>query len=244
MNTKNSLRSALYRDIISKAAQDASGSVLSDVSSPDGTDYPDGENARETPYTPLTGRQPPVKYERRANKEFLDVVAPHIPQQMIPWLERWGYFEIPASNQHGFKDGGLYEHSSAVTSMLIKYLEQRGIKFQNERSLYIVGMFHDLCKLDDVTKDAAGNFIRNPEPQFGTGHGNKSVEMLEQFLDLTEEERLCIAFHMGVKGTSTDNQSYERSTEGQKAFYTAVSKYPTVAATHDADYYASTVLGI
>lgn len=244
MSVKSELRSALYMDEISKAVQNAAESDLSDVSGEGDTDYHESENAQETPYTPLTGRQPPARYTRKANDEFMKEVAPHIPKQMIPWLERWGYFEVPASNQHGFYEGGLYDHSAAVTGVLETYLKQRGIKFQNDRSLYIVGMFHDLCKLDDMAKDAAGNYIRNPEPQFGTGHGNKSVEMLEQFLDLTEEERLCIAFHMGVAGTFTDNQDYEHSTEGQKAFYAAVSKYPTVAATHDADYHVSTVMRI
>ena len=65
------------------------------------------------------------------------------------------------------------------------------------------------------------------------GHGNKSVMMLSQFINLTEEEIFCIRFHMGA---------YE--TDEWDAFDKAIRKYESVLWTHNADMYASKVQDI
>ena len=69
----------------------------------------------------------------------------------------------------------------------------------------------------------------NPTPVFA-GHGDKSVMMLSQVITLTEEEMLCIRFHMGAYITD-DWDSFDR----------AIRKYQSVLFTHTADMYASKV---
>ena len=64
------------------------------------------------------------------------------------------------------------------------------------------------------------------------GHGAKSVLILSQFMTLTEEEMLCIRYHMGA---------YEK--EEWQEFDMAIKKYPNVLFTHTADMLASKVDG-
>lgn len=71
------------------------------------------------------------------------------------------------------------------------------------------------------------------EQQVLSGHGEKSIMLLSQFLQLTEEEVLCIRYHMGAYNKN-DWDAYDM----------AIRKYETVLWTHTADMYASKVLGI
>ena len=63
------------------------------------------------------------------------------------------------------------------------------------------------------------------------GHGDKSIMLLSQFMTLTEEEILCIRYHMGA---------YNR--DDWEGFDKAIRKYPNVLFTHTADMYASKVI--
>jgi hypothetical protein len=55
--------------------------------------------------------------------------------------------------------------------------------------------------------------------------------LLSQFINLTEEELLCIRFHMGAYETG-DWSSYD----------IAIRKFPNVLFTHTADMFASKIL--
>ena len=66
------------------------------------------------------------------------------------------------------------------------------------------------------------------------GHGELSVILAQQFIQLTEEEVLCIRWHMGAY-------------DDEKNWYIlghAIEKYPNVLYTHTADMIASRVNGI
>lgn len=65
-----------------------------------------------------------------------------------------------------------------------------------------------------------------------SGYGEKSVMLLSQFLQLTEEEVLCIRYHMGAY-IKEEWESYKK----------AIKLYPSVLWTHTADMYASVALG-
>jgi hypothetical protein len=92
-------------------------------------------------------------------------------------------------------------------------------------------MFHDLCKLEDYIKTTDTDGWTYNNDKILTGHGDKSIMILSQFLTLTEEEILCIRFHMGAYQTD-DWTAYDK----------AIRKYETVLWTHTADMYASKVL--
>ena len=161
------------------------------------------------------------------------------------WLCKNSFFLAPASiKYHGAHEGGLFDHSYAVYKRLKQLTERNNLKWQREQSPFIVGMFHDLCKCDkyvevlspDPRNEETGkaNYIISGyeynQNMLLEGHGSKSVMLLSQFINLTEEEMLCIRFHMGPYETD-DWKMYDR----------AIKKYENVLWTHHADMLASKV---
>jgi hypothetical protein len=156
----------------------------------------------------------------------------NISQDFMDWLVDDGFFTAPASTRyHGAYEGGLFDHSFAVAEMLVKMTEQIRLEWLKPRSPWVVGLFHDLCKIDHYIQ-TAGRFKSNKDTHL-SGHGDKSVILLSQWIKLTEEESLCIRYHMGAYMVKEWNQ-YDR----------AIRKYPNVLWTHTADMYASKVLGL
>ena len=172
--------------------------------------------------------------------------TPLIPVDMLDWLVSKGFFTAPASTKyHGAHEGGLFQHSAAVMKALVGLTESCHLDWQNERSPYIVGMFHDLCKIDQYRNTSYGltfdgQPLHNPcEWEYNPhtllkGHGEKSVMLLSQFYTLTEEEILCIRYHMGAFTPKEEWNDYTG----------AIHAYPNVLWTHQADMLASHVAGI
>ena len=162
---------------------------------------------------------------------LIDLLAKgYISQEFFEWLRKSGFMKAPASTKwHGACTGGLYKHSKAVAETLVNFTEKLGLHWENERSPYIVGMFHDLCKIDQYEHTESG--YEHNENTLLKGHGEKSVMLLSQFMTLTEEEIMCIRYHMGA---------YE--TDDWKQFDLAIKKYPNVLFTHTADMYASKLI--
>lgn len=177
------------------------------------------------------------------------------------WLNENNFFNAPASTKyHGAYAGGLFDHSFDVCGRLIQLTKNNDLKWERPESPFIVGMFHDLCKCDQyipiieeerltdnldengnpkVTKIIAG-YKYNPDTVL-KGHGSKSVALLKALVvlnalvDLTEEEELCIRYHMGVYGNEQEQK------EEWAGFDQAIRKYPNVLWTHMADMLASKV---
>ena len=172
--------------------------------------------------------------------------TPLVPVDMIEYLVSYGFFTAPASTKyHGAYEGGLYQHSVAVTKFLLRLTEDNKLIWRNERSPYIVGMFHDLCKIDQyrhpvIGETLGGDYIAdNGKWEYNTntllkGHGEKSVMLLSQFYALTEEEICCIRYHMGAFTDKSEWNDYTR----------AVRQFPNVLWTHHADMLASHVAGV
>jgi HD superfamily phosphohydrolase YqeK len=172
-----------------------------------------------------------------------------IGEKFVDWLYENGYFNAPASTKyHGNYEGGLFDHSLAVTRQLVLMEENLHLKWQRPQSPWIVGLFHDLCKIDEYVKvvDKEGQVmmgtgeVKGEESHFEyvadvllKGHGDKSIILLSQFMTLTEEEILCIRYHMGAYNRD-DWNGYDK----------AIRKYPNVLFTHTADMYVSKVLGL
>lgn len=137
---------------------------------------------------------------------------------------------MPASRKyHGNYEGGLLEHSVNTFIALCSLTDSLRLEWQNPRSPFVVGTFHDLCKTDlyEFTEDGIV-YAENAAP----GHGEKSVEIAKSFIpDLTEEEELCIRWHMGA----FDEQ------ENWPQYNAAIAKYPNVLFTHTADMVASQI---
>lgn len=166
-------------------------------------------------------------------------------EKLMAYLNDGGFFDAPASTKyHGAYAGGLYDHSEAVYNRLMRLTFDNGLRWQRPESPFIVGMFHDLCKCDQyiqkpgkylsgsetlITGDNLWHYEYN-ENTLLKGHGSKSVMILSQFINLTEEELLCIRYHMGP---------YEK--EEWKEYDAAIRRYPNVLWSNHADMLASKV---
>lgn len=166
--------------------------------------------------------------------ELIDLLDNNIiSKDFYHWLISEGFTTAPASaGHHGNWKGGLYAHSQHMTYHLLAFDAVAGHPWKNPRSPYIVGMFHDLCKIDqyeykpkDEHNDCHWSYSNRAILK---GHGDKSVMLLSQFMTLTEEEVLCIRYHMGA---------YEQA--DWESFDKAIRKYPNVLYTHTADMLAS-----
>lgn len=150
-------------------------------------------------------------------------------------LDKMGFFDAPASTKyHGNYPGGLFDHSFIVTTSLISLTKRMELKWKRPESPYLVGMLHDLCKTDQYTIQEDGSITFNKNLPL-CGHGDKSVIIAQSMLDLTEEEVLCIRWHMGA---------YETDTNLWNNYGAAIEKYANVLWTHTADMMASRVLGV
>ncbi len=170
-----------------------------------------------------------------------------VTDSLTDYLLSQGFFLSPASTKyHGNYEGGLYDHSTNVADRLMWMTENLNLQWQRKESPWIVGMFHDLCKIDEYIKvvDEEGQVMMGTDEVKGEeahfeyasdvllkGHGDKSIMLLSQFITLTEEEILCIRYHMGAYNRD-DWEGYDK----------AIRKYPNVLFTHTADMYASKVL--
>lgn len=145
------------------------------------------------------------------------------------------FFTPPASRKyHAAYEGGLYDHSLNVFKKLDMLTKSCNLKWERPESPFIIGMFHDLCKYDQYSKPKEGsNVYEFNGATLLKGHGSKSVIILSRFINLTEEEMLCIRYHMGA---------YEK--EEWDEFDMAIKKYPNVLWTHMADMLACKVDGL
>lgn len=147
------------------------------------------------------------------------------------------FLTAPASTKrHGSYEGGLFDHSFEVYDALQKLTIGMGLKWQRPESPLIVGLFHDLCKIDNYIKTPDGEHPYKYNDQIHIdGHGEKSVIYLQKYMDLTDEELACIRWHMG---------SYEKDTSKWAYYGRAIDLYPNVLYAHMADMIACKIKGV
>lgn len=191
------------------------------------------------------------------DKERLDLMmgtnlSKIVSEDFLKWLAENGFFVAPASTKyHGNYEGGLFDHSFLMMNLLVELSAANGLKWKRPESPFIVGMFHDLCKIDQY-KLLSSEPVLELRPQDETfkgsffvrfdynqdtmykGHGDKSIILLSQFTTLTDEEIACIRYHMGAFTEKEEWRDYTR----------AVHTFPNVLWTHQADMLASHVVGI
>ena len=115
--------------------------------------------------------------------------------KLIRALEKNDYFEAPASTiYHLHVPGGLAYHSLSVYYTLKKLCEIFEIDIPQD-SIIIVGLLHDVCKINiygwnDETK------MYYKKSQAPKEHGVRSIQMLNQVIELTEKEEYMIRWHM------------------------------------------------
>ena len=159
---------------------------------------------------------------------------PVCSDEVIEQLVEWGFFSAPASTKyHGSYEGGLYDHSSYVTTALLDLTVGQELEWERPESPYIIGMFHDLCKTDQYNEYYYGEYEFNTKSSL-KGHGEKSIALLSTLMQLTMEEVMCIRYHMGAFTDKSEWSDYTR----------AIHAYPNVLWTHTADMMATHITGV
>lgn len=159
---------------------------------------------------------------------------------ILEWLESIGFYEAPASKaHHGNFPGALFDHSLQVTYELQNLTSKLGLTWKRSQSPAVIGMLHDICKCDDYYTVPFGDDPNTVGIEWNKdglfpGHGEKSLIMLMNHIVLTDEEIMCIRYHMGAFTNEKEWAYYSR----------AVRRYPNVLYTHMADMIASQIKGV
>lgn len=172
--------------------------------------------------------------EQKRIDTFMEVMGCFVESDMVKDLQEKGFFVAPASiSHHGAYEGALFDHSYEVTKALVHLTRKLELPWERPRSPFIVGMFHDLCKMDNYVKSDHEEWEYNNATLL-PGHGEKSVILLQRYMKLTEEEILCVRWHMGAFDNKENWNSYGR----------ACTRYPNVLYTHTADMIAVRIIGV
>ena len=173
--------------------------------------------------------------------EVREKLGERATDEFMKWLNYIQYWDCPAAkSHHGNHIGGLWKHSYKVAEQLENLTIKLDLLWQRKESPWVVGLLHDICKTDDYDWEFDANYdpltfkdIRidtNKNKEYN-GHGAKSVIMLAGHFSLTEEEKMCIVYHMGAFTDKSEWEYYSR----------AVKLYPNVLYTHTADMIASQI---
>jgi hypothetical protein len=171
--------------------------------------------------------------------------------KLVEFLETSDFFTAPCSTQyHLAKPGGLAEHSLNVYKLLDKKrtsLSLEQISKISSDSVIVCALGHDLCKVNYYGKELkwrkdANNRWESYEAyvvkdQLPLGHGEKSVSILQDYIPLTDVEKLAIRWHM----TSFDAGIHFNYPSGF-AYREAVKVHPLVTLLFTADFEASNII--
>lgn len=160
-------------------------------------------------------------------------LLPFIDAGMLIYLIKNDFFLAPASTRfHGAYEGGLFDHSYEMALTLLDLSVKNNLKWCRPESPMIIGMFHDICKMDSYIIE--GSTIKHNPAIVDDEHGDKSIRILSDLIELTGEEIACIKYHMGA---FTDKAYWDD-------YSSAIRRYPNVLWTHQADMIASQIKGV
>lgn len=130
-------------------------------------------------------------------------------EKLIEYLNSTNFFIDPASAYyHGSYKGGLAQHSLQVFYNLKRYYDLGLIFDITIDEIIISALMHDICKANTYSVSSRNVKVdnewvqvptyKNEKTTFPYGHGEKSVDILRDFIDLTINEKLAIRYHMGA----------------------------------------------
>lgn len=186
---------------------------------------------------------------RSVNPRFIELLESTEREgihDLIVWLTKeTDFFTAPASTKyHGAVEGGLVEHSLTVDLNMERICATYGLQIPGA-SRRLTALTHDICKANFYKVDYKNakdpvidgkqmtGWHRVPyytiDDQFPVGHGEKSVIILQKFIELTDEEIMAINWHMGFSDDRCKGYG------GMQALSNAFGKYPLAVALHMAD---------
>lgn len=171
-------------------------------------------------------------------------------EELILFIRKSDFYTAPASTRyHSCHEGGLLEHTLNVYDRLkSKFDDKLWVEKCNvtPENIIIAALLHDLCKTYYYTvemknkkvynehgtkSDSNGRYDWETVPAYTVddkipyGHGEKSVMMAENYIELQSVERYAIRWHMG----------FTEPKENWNVLSAAIHKYPFVLALHLAD---------
>ena len=161
--------------------------------------------------------------------------------KLLDWMGKADFFTAPASTRYHLAcKGGLMEHSVHVYRRLQRLVAAEYPEDcpYSDETLAVVGLLHDLCKVNFYKEDTRnvkenGVWVQKPyytvDEQIPYGHGEKSVFLIERFMRLSLEEAIAVRFHMGGFTASPADQNVSAAFE----------KVPLAVLLHIADLEAS-----
>lgn len=183
----------------------------------------------------------PTKFKNKEEREeyFRKNYTNLLGELVINTMIAEGFLQAPASIKfHGNYEGGLFDHSVNVAQTLWRLTISNSLKWKQgsaERSPLIVGILHDLCKIDQYKFDYGLQTYEWNDAPVIKGHGTKSViNALSMGARLSQEEIACIVYHMGAFTSSKEWGDYNH----------AIEVYPNVLWTHTADMIVSNCMGV
>lgn len=150
------------------------------------------------------------------------------------------FFTAPASaTYHGAYEGGLLDHSLAVYDNLVVLANTFFASYDNQ-SLIVCALLHDVCKANFYRRGYRNKKNENTgqwekvevyeiDDKLPLGHGEKSVMVLQRYIQLTIDEMMAIRWHMGGFDDSA------RGYAGAQCLSNAMRNHPLLVALHMAD---------
>ena len=146
--------------------------------------------------------------------------------ELIKWIDsETDYFTAPASARYHLSCiGGLAQHSLNVYGFFKRANKDFGLDIP-QGSIAVTGLLHDLCKCNLYLK--SGQSYRCDIAVKNKGHAKQSVELIQRFIELTDEEEAIIRYHMGTFGTFDYNDN-EVGEYKSLDMHRAVKRYASV----------------
>lgn len=186
----------------------------------------------------------------RFEAEMSKVQRPGV-DKLMEYIRKSDFYTAPASTRYHLScEGGLLQHSlnvlDALRGLLIAVpggceyrVHGKPVARLTEENVIIMALLHDICKTYFYTtswrnakNEQTGKWEKVPyfavKDRMPLGHGDKSVMIIKQYMNLTNDEMYAIWWHMGF----TDTQD-------TLSMANALSIYPIIWALHTADMMAS-----
>jgi hypothetical protein len=177
-----------------------------------------------------------------------EVKRPGTYELINQFLAGSDFFIAPCSTENHLNiEGGLAIHSLNVYKLLIDKINRYDLNEKiSKESAIICGLGHDLCKVGFYqrgkkwAKDNAGKWFEKEvwivSDELPMGHGEKSVSVIQDYIQLTNIEKLAIRWHMGAF-TAGFPEDY-----ATKCAFNEAMKNPLVALMTTADFEATRIL--
>lgn len=123
---------------------------------------------------------------------------------LLQFMDRNGFFEAPASAGHHLnEDGGLAAHCLSVFDFATDLCNTYGPPIL-EHSIVKCTLLHDVCKMFFYEK-IDGKWQKTVQGKTSPFHAEASLKIIESFIQLTNQEREMILWHMGPYSEYFDN---------------------------------------